>query len=66
VNRREVFEAVGRQNGNPVAARQTARGKRAGDGVGLALEIPVAEAAFLTSAQIDDRDLVEIASRQSQ
>ena len=60
VDRREILEAIGRENGNPVAARKAARRERSRDRVGLHFEIAVAEAALLPGAEIDDRDLVEI------
>ena len=61
VDSREVLEAIGREDGNAVAARQAAACERACDRIGLRFEIAVAEAARLTRAKIDDRDLVGIA-----
>ncbi len=58
---RDKFGAVGREDGNPVAARKPASGQRAGDGHRHAVELGIG--VFdrrLLAAQIDDRDLGEV------
>jgi hypothetical protein len=57
VNGGEVFETIGRQDGDAIATRKAASRKRPGYRVGLAFEIAVAEAALAVRAEIDNRDL---------
>jgi hypothetical protein len=57
----EIFRAIGGEDGHSLPARKAARGKRAGDAVSHAVELAVADLARELAAEIDDRDLVEIA-----
>src|SRR5579872_1244237 len=61
VNGSEIFEAIGREDGDAVAARKSVGSKRPGYRIGLTFEIAVVEAALLIRSEIDDRDLVAVA-----
>src|SRR6516162_6046727 len=58
---REIFRAVGGDDGYSIPARKSARGKRAGDAVRHGVELDIADLARELAAEVDDRDLVEIA-----
>ena len=59
---REIFGAIGRQDRDPLAAREAAGEQGAGDAVRHRVERAIAELARgLLAAEIDERDLVEIA-----
>src|SRR2546430_4088887 len=57
----EIFRAIGGEDGHSLPARKATRGKRAGDVVSHGVELAVADLAREPAAEIDDRDLVEIA-----
>src|SRR6476659_6906047 len=57
---REIFRAIGREDGHPLPACQAARAKRAGDAVCHGVEPAIADLARELAAEIDDRDLAEI------
>src|SRR5262249_13738273 len=57
---REIFRAVGGEDGHPFSARQAARAKRAGDAACHGVELGMADLARELAAEIDDGDLVEI------
>ena len=58
----EIFGAVGREDGDAVAARQAALGQRTRDAVRHPVELGIAELArSLFAAEVDDGDLVEVA-----
>ena len=59
---REIFGAVGGEDGDPVAAGEAALGERARDAVGHGIELRIAEfARRLLAAEIDHRDLRHVA-----
>src|SRR5262245_11718481 len=57
---REIFGAIGGEDGNAIAARKTSRHERPGDPVGHGVELAIAHLARDPAAEIDDRDLAEI------
>src|SRR4029450_11767221 len=57
----EIFRAIGGEDGHSFSARQAARVKRAGDAGCHGVELGIADLARELAAEIDDRDLVEIA-----
>src|SRR5262249_1005963 len=58
---REILRAIGGEDGHSFPARDAARAKRAGDAVGHGVELAMPDRARSLAAEIDDRDLVEIA-----